>query len=84
MKKLFLSLLFVIIFLYVNARENSAITKKILGAFMNESPKTLFKVWHFLYEKTYTFDSEEARNRFAIFKQKLKHEKRNFYIFTNC
>ena len=72
MKKLFLSVLFVIIFLYVSARENSAITRKILGTFMNESPKTLFKVWHFLYEKTYTFDSQEARNRFAIFKQKLK------------
>jgi len=72
MKKLFLSVLFFIFFFYVSAYENSAITKKILGAFTDGSPKALFKVWHFLYERTYTFDSEEARNRYAIFKAKLK------------
>jgi xylem cysteine proteinase len=50
---------------------DSQVINKILGNYMNEKPKELFKVWHYLYQKEYLISSEEAKNRFAIFKQNL-------------
>jgi len=39
---------------------------------MNGSPKDLFKVWHYVYEKTYSLDTQEAKDRFRAFKDNLK------------
>ena len=75
MKKFLFSVLMFTILFSICTKENSAITRKILASFIDGSPKELFKVWHFLFEKTYTFDTQEARNRFAIFKQNLKNIK---------
>jgi cathepsin L len=58
-------------FVFIAANENPMV-KNILENFMEKSPKELFKVWHFLYEKKYTLDTQEARQRFATFKEKLK------------
>jgi C1A family cysteine protease len=44
----------------------------ILDNFMEGSPKELFKVWHYLFKKSYTLDTQLARQRFAIFKDNLK------------
>ena len=48
------------------------IINKIFSSFIDGSPKDLFKVWHLLYKKSYTFDTQEARDRFKIFKENLK------------
>jgi len=50
---------------------------KILDSFENKSVKDLFKVWHLLFKKTYTLDSQEAKSRFRIFKDNLKYIKEN-------
>jgi cathepsin L len=55
----------------IAANENPLV-KNILENFMEKTPKELFKVWHFLYEKKYTLDTQEARQRFANFKENLK------------
>jgi C1A family cysteine protease len=50
--------------------------KAILESFMDKSPKELFKVWHLVFKKDYTFDSTEAKDRFKIFKQNLEFIKK--------
>ena len=45
---------------------------KILDSFENRSVKDLFKVWHLLFKRSYTLDSQEAISRFRIFKDNLK------------
>ena len=51
--------------------DNSNTIFKVLDSFMDAKPKELFKIWHLLFRKTYTFDSEEAKQRFRNFKDKL-------------
>jgi C1A family cysteine protease len=55
----------------IAANENPLV-KNILENFMEKTPKELFKVWHFLYEKKYTLDTQEAVQRFANFKVNLR------------
>ena len=50
--------------------------KDILDQYMDKTPKELFKVWHMLFQKSYTFDSEEAKKRFQIFKANLEQIKK--------
>jgi C1A family cysteine protease len=38
---------------------------------MDGSPKELFKAWHLLFNKEYTLDAEEAKQRFRNFKVRL-------------
>ena len=41
--------------------------RKVLDSFMDSKPKELFKIWHLLYRREYTFNSEEAKIRFINF-----------------
>jgi KDEL-tailed cysteine endopeptidase len=50
--------------------------REILEQYMLKTPKELFKVWHMLFQKSYTFDSEEAKNRFQVFKANLEQIKK--------
>jgi C1A family cysteine protease len=43
----------------------------ILDAFMNRSAKDLFKAWHLLFKREYTYASDEAKLRFKNFKENL-------------
>jgi C1A family cysteine protease len=52
--------------------ENHEIVHKILSEFTGASTKELFKVWHLLFKKSYTLDTEEAKQRFYNFKANLK------------
>jgi len=49
--------------------------KNILSSFMDGSPKELFKTWHFLFERSYTLDTQEAKDRYANFKKNLLYIK---------
>ena len=73
--KMTLNLILLNIFLFfitISAQLNYTKEKiSILEQFMNKSPKELFKVWHFIFGKKYTFDSEEAKQRFVNFKENL-------------
>jgi C1A family cysteine protease len=56
----------------ISSTDRNQIIKKILENFTEGSPKELFKVWHHVYERSYALDTQEAKNRFAIFKANLK------------
>jgi len=53
------------------------IINKILDSFETRSVKDLFKVWHLLFKRTYTLESQEAKSRFRIFKDNLKFIREN-------
>ena len=44
----------------------------VLSKYMNAPVKELFKVYHLLFKKDYSLDSEEALTRYAVFKQNMK------------
>jgi len=44
---------------------------------MDASSKDLFKIWHYLFKKAYTLDTQEARNRFRNFKENLQFIKQH-------
>jgi hypothetical protein len=46
--------------------------KTILESFQNAPTKELFKVFHYIYEKTYDLNTEEGVRRYKIFKENLK------------
>ena len=48
------------------------IRSKILDTYINKPKKELFKVYHFLYEKSYNLNSKEGIKRYNIFKKTLK------------
>jgi len=48
------------------------IVKMILTNFQNSSIKQQFKVFHFVFNKKYDFNSEEALKRYRIFKSNMK------------
>ena len=54
-----------------NLIDHSEQITKILDSFSNSSPKELFKIWHLIFKRDYTFDSEEAKLRFRNFKMHL-------------
>jgi C1A family cysteine protease len=56
-------------------QEEYTTIKNILKNFMNEKPKELFKVYHFLYKKPYDLNTEEGIARYRIFKKKLAYIK---------
>jgi len=45
--------------------------RMILEAFINRPAKDLFKAWHFLFKRDYSFASDEAKLRFKTFKVNL-------------
>jgi len=47
----------------------------ILDKFMDQSPKELFKIYHYLFEKTYSLNTEEGVARYRNFKQTLEYIK---------
>lgn len=51
---------------------SASMTYKILEKFENQPAKELFKVWHFVHQKSYNLDSEEAIRRYKIFKDNMK------------
>ena len=68
------NLIFLIVLLltiHTKSFDHSDTIVKILQNSINEKPKTLFKIWHLVFQKEYTLDSEEAKKRFAIFKSNL-------------
>ena len=73
----FLTFLFIALFAItaVHCYDNSPIVNKILQNFIEESPKELFKVWHLIFQRKYTLDSDEAKLRFRTFKANLAHIK---------
>jgi len=56
----------------IASTDRNQIINKILDNFIEGSPKELFKVWHHLYERSYALDTQEAKDRFANFKDNLK------------
>jgi len=42
---------------------------------MDGNVKQLFKVWHYVYQKSYTLDTEEAKIRYTTFKKNLANIK---------
>lgn len=71
------------------AYDHSLTINNILDNFMDGSVKDLFKVWHLLFEKEYTLDSDIARQRFRNFKAKVAEikafnaENRSFKLGLN-
>jgi len=51
--------------------DRSKENRMILEVFMNRSAKDLFKAWHLLFKREYSFASDEAKTRFKIFKENL-------------
>lgn len=49
----------------------------ILQQYMDKSPKELFKVWHYIFSRKYSFETEEAKERFKIFKDNLAFIKKS-------
>lgn len=49
------------------------IERHILSTFEGGDTKTLFKVYHYLYKKTYDLNSEEAIRRYQIFKKNMEY-----------
>jgi C1A family cysteine protease len=48
------------------------VKKTIMDSFKNAPKKEMFKVFHFLYEKKYELNSEEAIRKYKVFKSNLK------------
>jgi len=48
------------------------VTKTILKNYQDGSVKELFKVWHFIFQKEYSIDTQEALKRYKIFKETLQ------------
>jgi C1A family cysteine protease len=48
------------------------VKRAILDTFKNAPKKEMFKVFHFLFEKKYELNSEEAIKRYKIFKSNMK------------
>jgi len=71
-------ILFLISFSFSLQDEHIPTKKSILNIYMDKKPKEIFKVYHFIYEKKYSLNSEEALKRFKNFKLNLEHiNKRN-------
>jgi len=51
--------------------DRSKAHRLILEAFMEKSTKDLFKAWHYMFKREYTYASDEAKLRFKIFKENL-------------
>ena len=73
MKRILLSIILLVALSMVISSEidHTDQVRKILDSFMDSKPKELFKIWHLLYKRQYTFDSEEAKLRFKNFKINL-------------
>jgi hypothetical protein len=48
------------------------VKKTIMDSFMNAPKKEMFKVFHFLFEKKYELNSEEALRKYKVFKSNMK------------
>jgi C1A family cysteine protease len=49
-----------------------SVKSTILSEFMNKSTKDLFKVWHFLYNKNYDYNTEEGIRKYVTFRENVK------------
>ena len=56
---------------YSLSPEKSNIVRGILESQMDKTPKELFKIWYLLFEKKYSFETEEAKQKFRNFKVNL-------------
>jgi C1A family cysteine protease len=75
--KLLISLTLILISSTLIVSKNEVDTiDKILKQFIDGKVKDLFKVWHLLYEKSYTMDTKEAITRFTNFKANLQYIKK--------
>ncbi len=45
---------------------------KLLQPFLNKSTKTLFKAWHFIFNKEYDYNSEVGIRKYKVFKSNIK------------
>lgn len=84
LKKL-LVLIFAIATVVVQSKittERVKIAYTILDRYMSQPTKELFKVYHFIFEKGYSLNSEEAIKRYKIFKNSLtfinEHNSKNY------
>jgi len=55
------------------AQSNAATIDLILNSFADKPKKEFFKAYHFLFNKEYNLNSEEALLRYRIFKDNLKY-----------
>jgi hypothetical protein len=80
MKVAILTLLLISIICLVNTQAHDeghsvSAVQKVLSHYMDEHPKELFKVYHFLFEKEYDLNSEEGIRKYRVFKENLKEIK---------
>jgi C1A family cysteine protease len=54
---------------------STSVHTQILGKFLNGNPKELFKVWHFIFNKEYDYNTEEGLSKYKTFKENLKEIK---------
>jgi C1A family cysteine protease len=50
---------------------SSNVQSQILDKFLEGNPKELFKVWHFIYNKGYDYNTEEGLKKYKSFKKNL-------------
>jgi C1A family cysteine protease len=51
--------------------QETQIQSKILESFLDKSPKEVFKVWHFVYNKGYDYNTEDGLKKYKAFKKNL-------------
>jgi hypothetical protein len=56
-----------------NTQERIEETSHILREFENKNADEIFPVWHLLFKKSYSINSEEGQKRFIIFKNNLEY-----------
>jgi uncharacterized protein YnzC (UPF0291/DUF896 family) len=56
-----------------NTQERIQETSHILREFENKNADEIFPVWHLLFKKSYSINSEEGQKRFIIFKNNLEY-----------
>jgi len=53
----------------------ASITRQIMDRFLNAEPKELFKVFHYVFNKSYSLNSETGLQKYRVFKQNVKEIK---------
>jgi len=74
MRIAYLALAFALISLVSSANlelEREHISESILDSYMNQPEKDLFKVYHFIFDKPYSLNTDEGIRRYKLFKKAL-------------
>jgi KDEL-tailed cysteine endopeptidase len=58
-----------------NSANAVSMHSQILAPLMNGAPKSLFKAWHFIFNKNYDYNTESGINKYKIFNANLKQIK---------